>query len=396
MEYRKLKKEEAVEMNRLQANVYFFKYDEEKPAVSKEVDAIRWTYARGAYDSDGRLSAILEMIPFYSWFDGVKIYSPGIAGVATLPEHRRKGAVKLLLSKAYEEMYSGGAVMSYLYPFSHGFYHKYGYAQASFCNRVSIDIELLDDMGHKGYTKQYYPGNGLDDIKDIYGEFAKKYNFCVVREEWRWKTLFSGEPHKSDERVLIRYTENGVPTAYLKFKTVKMRPYVKDMEVLEAAWKGNDGICGLIALIKAYEGDIRKVTAYVPEDFPAELVTGRHWDLEITRRHTGMNRVINAGKTLELMKKPKKPGKAVISIKDPQAPWNENRWKVEWEGGQSIVSTTGESPDMECEALEFSQLATGYFPLGALEIRENVRINENREVLSALFVKKPCFIWDRF
>ncbi len=293
-------------------------------------------------------------------------------------------------------MRDDGAVMSYLYPFSHEFYYKYGYAQGSGSRKIKIDIDKLDDFRHEGYTKQYYPENGYEDIKSVYDSFSKKYNCCIARGDWRWKCLFSSEPHKSDDRVLIRYDKEGSPVTYLKFKTASVKPYVKDMEVMEAAWKGTGGIHGLIALIKAYEGDLRKVAIDVPDDFPAELITREHWSLEITRRHTGMSRIINAGKALEEIKKPLETGKVVIGLNDESAPWNRANWKVEWEKGVGSVSKTNKTPDLQCDAPEFSQLVTGYFPLEDIRIKKNVSVYKNEKTLSKLFVKKPCFIWDRF
>lgn len=58
-----------------------------------------------------------------------KIFSMGgLAGVATLPEARRKGAVKQMISYYFDWMKDNDHPVSTLYPFKESFYEKVGYA----------------------------------------------------------------------------------------------------------------------------------------------------------------------------------------------------------------------------------------------------------------------------
>ncbi|MFO7611269.1 MAG: GNAT family N-acetyltransferase, partial [Clostridia bacterium] len=182
MLYRRLIREEMNELKKLQSIVYFMKYDENEEQSSTRTDELRWEFARGAFTEDGKLAAVMEIIPFKAYLDGKTVGSSGIAGVATLLEHRRGGAVKTLLKNAYNEMYEKGDVMSYLYPFSHEYYRKYGYEQGSFSNLVKVDIKQLKESKTPGYTRQYFPGECLDDIKSVYADFAQNFNCCIARE----------------------------------------------------------------------------------------------------------------------------------------------------------------------------------------------------------------------
>lgn len=395
MIYRKIKKSEFHELRKLQCNVYFMKYDKDKPSVSPEIDELRIQGARAAFTDDGKMAAVIEMIPFHAYLDGHVIKSPGVAGVATLLGHRRGGYVRTLLKKAFEEMSEHGAVMSYLYPFSHEYYRKYGYEQASYSDTIKTDFENLEKSSCTGYTGQYYPGDGYDDLKYIYERFAKQYNCCISRDDWRWKRLFSKDPHTENERVFIRYSAKGEPIAYIRMEPKKVETYTYDMQVVETAWHGDSGVQGLLAILNGFRGDLRNLIMDVPPGFPAELLVKEVWKLEVSRTHTGMNRIINVGKALELMKKPGGSGKLVIGVADEHAPWNNGNWQLEW-GDECNVGKTDAPADIECRISTLSQLVTGYMTLNEAMNKSDVTVQSNRGLLEKLFIKKPCFIWDRF
>ena len=396
MIYRKLKKEELSDLTKLHSMVYFFKHDPDKPSDEPWLDKQRQEITRGAFTDDGNLAAVLEMIPFKAYLDNTVVGSPGIAGVATLLEHRRSGVVKNLMLNAYKEMYEKGDVMSYLYPFSHEYYRKYGYAQGSYADVITVGIDKLKRVKHDGYTKQYFPGDGYDDLKVVYNKFASQYNCCVAREDWRWKRLFSMDPYKENILVFIRYNSLGEPVAYLKFEAKEISEYKFDMNIYETAWIENDGLLGLISIINGYEGDLVKVKLTMPPGFPSELLVKDAWDISTGRRHAGMNRIINAKAALKIMRKPSESGRVVINVEDEHAPWNTGNWLVEWEKGNSSVRLTNEKADLTCRAPEFSQLVTGYFPLETMKITEGVEVADNEDMLRSLFIQKSCFIWDRF
>ncbi|MCK5757525.1 MAG: GNAT family N-acetyltransferase [Clostridiales bacterium] len=396
MQYREIKESELIDLKKLQSIVYFMKFNKDEPAKEPEYDKLRWKYARGAFTDEGKLAAILEISPFKAYLDGVIVGMPGIAGVATLLEHRRSGAVKNLLKNAYKEMYEKGDVMSYLYPFSHGYYRKYGYAQGSYADKLKVEINQFKKVEAKGYTKQFFPGDSLDDIKIVYDYFASQYNCCVAREDWRWNRLFSKDPYKTGDRVFVRYNTSDQPIAYIRFKEKVIGEYKYDMEVIETAWAGTEGISGLLSILNGFNGDLQKISMCTPPGFPIELLVKEIWELEVTRWHTGMSRIINAQKALEIIKKPENTGKAIVELYDEHAPWNTGNWLIEWDHLGSRAIKTDKEADLKCTASSFAQLVTGYMSLDNMCLNPDVEIMGNKDILQKLFIKKECFIWDRF
>ncbi|HPQ48193.1 MAG TPA: GNAT family N-acetyltransferase [Clostridia bacterium] len=396
MEYRKIRQEEFVALRRIHSLVYFMKYEVEKTDYFPGADENRWKYGKAAFSDNGEMVAVLESVPFESYLDGQIVGSPGIAGVATLAQHRRSGYVRNLLKLAFDEMHENGDVMSYLYPFSHEYYRMFGYSQGSESKVVEVDIKKVIDSPHEGYMKQYFPGDSLDDIQKIYDSFSQNYNCSVNRKIWRWKRLYSEDPYTTDVRVLVRYDKDNNPVAYMKFKKKEVAEYTYDMSVIEIAWTGENGLMALISIINSFKGDLRKVKMEVPADFPVSLFVKEVWEQTSTIRYTGMNRIIDAEKALEIIRKPDKPGRATIGLADEYCPWNHGSWLVEWDKGQSNVHRTTKTPDVLCSAPEFSQMVTGRYSIGKLKSFRKVEISGNENTLNNLFIQKACFIQDRF
>lgn len=396
MEYRKIRQDEFVELRRIHSLVYFMKYDEEKTDIFPGADENRWKYGRAAYNDEGKMVAVLEAIPFDSYLDGQVVGSPGIAGVATLVEDRRKGHVKKLLQLIFNEMHENGDVMSYLFPFSHTYYRMFGYSEGSEKLVIEADVEKVVKSEHEGYTRQYFPGDSVDDLNKIYKSFSENYNCSVCRKDWRWKRLYSDDPYKTDYRVLIRYDKNDNPVAYIKFKKKEFTEYTYDMVVTEIAWSGDEGIMAMVSIINGFSGDLRKVIITVPPEFPVSLFVKESYEQKSTIHPAGMNRIINAEKALEIIVKPKAAGNTIIGLYDEYCPWNTGNWLVEWTEGETKVSRTTKEPDLLCKAPEFSQLVTGRYSAEILKNFNRIEINKNEDLLKRLFIEKPCFIQDRF
>ena len=393
MEYRKIEKDEFIDLRRIHSLAYFMKYDSDKTDNYQGADGNRWEYGRAAFNDAGKMVAVLEAIPFDSYLDGHIVGSPGIAGVATLVEERRRGHIKKLLQLIFNEMHENGDVMSYLFPFSHKYYRMFGYSEGS---EIEVDIEKIVNSAHEGYTRQYFPGDKFDDLNKIYKEFSRDYNCSVCRKDWRWKKLYSDDPYKTDYRVLLRYDKSKNPVAYIKFKKKLFSEYTYDMVINDLAWAGDDGIMAMISLIKGFNGDLRKVSVTVPSGFPVNLFVNEAYEQKSTIHPAGMNRIINAAKALEIIKKPEMDGRIIIGLDDEYCPWNTGNWLVEWANGETQVSKSLKKPEILCKAPEFSQLITGRYELAELKNFGKVEITDNDSELSRLFVKKPCFIQDRF
>jgi GNAT superfamily N-acetyltransferase len=81
-----------------------------------------WLNERG----NQTLVSILTAIPLAIWIGERPVPFYGVAGVATLPEYRRRGFAAELLRQSLQSLYQEGAPLAILQAFNHEFYRKLG------------------------------------------------------------------------------------------------------------------------------------------------------------------------------------------------------------------------------------------------------------------------------
>lgn len=144
-------------------------------------------------------AASLQMFPYSITFYGVKVSFYYLAGLCTLPQHRKKGYMALLIHKAHEIMKERNIPLSILVPAEEwlfGFYEKYGYEQVFEKNDKPIFLKKLLDKypdrteAYKAFNsliekQDFHVQKTLDDFQTIIDEnklenFAPKYNLSAM------------------------------------------------------------------------------------------------------------------------------------------------------------------------------------------------------------------------
>ncbi len=114
------------------------------------------------YMEDGRAVASLQMLPYLFTFCGTEIPVFYLSGVATLPTYRKRGYVRQLLMRSFEEAVRRDAPLMLLVPqeaWLLQFYGRYGFVQA-----FDAGVEELPSL--KELTGRY-PG----DLHAAFREF---------------------------------------------------------------------------------------------------------------------------------------------------------------------------------------------------------------------------------
>ena len=127
-------------------------------------------------------------------------------------------------------------------------------------------------------------------------------------------------------------------------------------------------------------------------------LTGGFGKKEIQKEQTamsGMSRVIDVEEILKMARYLGK-GRAVIEIKDEQCPWNQDVFRVEFDGRATSVSRTGECPDAVMGIGIFSALILGVYQFEQIRFLPQVVIYGNEENLRKIFYQKACWIEEGF
>ncbi|WP_170885623.1 GNAT family N-acetyltransferase [Bacillus alkalicellulosilyticus] len=210
------------------------------------------------YFEENELLAKMTVLPLAVTVADTSFEMAGIAGVATYPEHRRKGLVKSLLYEGLQELRQKQIPLAFLFPFSIAFYRKYGW-------------ELFCDQHILTLTKEQLPNVKMDKGKmvrvsqteykplaEIYEQYALRYNGMLVRkDEWWTNWLFM----RKNGNISIYYDENNKPQGYIIYE-------VKDrvMTVHELVYLDHSSRIGLWAFIKNHDSMVSKVVCEIQSD----------------------------------------------------------------------------------------------------------------------------------
>ncbi|MGE5495185.1 MAG: enhanced intracellular survival protein Eis [Burkholderiales bacterium] len=218
---------------------------------------IEWYFANkvspgnslGAFD--GRLVAVVHMIPLKVCVQGVPVMSSYIAGAATAADRRGKGLMRTLLYESLKIMKQRGIMLTHLYPFKHSFYEKFGWATYSYARFISAG--------------EAAPRQGADIIESwdaellsgLYRSMMSRFDGYIVREkrEWRWRL----EEHATDGGKTAVLIKGGRPAAYMLYNSER-----GNADVIETVFTDAEDIEPLLAYL--LESGHKSVNYFIPAD----------------------------------------------------------------------------------------------------------------------------------
>ena len=172
-----------------------------------------WIY--GLHDHDKLVSGLYSL-PFQVNFHGVTYQMNGIGDVMSAPEYSGRGGAGKLLTAALNEMAAKKVDLSYLAPFSYGYYRKFGYEQTFNHATQTIaakDLPRVKPSDLSG-TVTRYGNEGLTLINDFYAAQPINQRGGVIRPDW-WLHYLS---LKHDWSVAIYRNANDQIEGYLIYE----------------------------------------------------------------------------------------------------------------------------------------------------------------------------------
>ena len=349
---------------------------------------------------DGQMTAVLEAIPYQVNYHSHTVGMTGIACVASLPEFRRKGAVRAAMAQMMQESYASGVVFSYLYPFSFPYYRQFGYELGYMAGRLDLPMAQLKCFPKEGRLEMLQKDADPALLRNLYTQFIKGRNLAVVRDEANWKNWMEDDPYASQRFCYVWYdNENATePAAYIRWRRIeengKKHMLVQDFALRdEHQWPQ---VLGSLYTWSAQFEAIRFQT--LPLDCPLYLLFSDQYRTNVTSSARGMNRVLNAQAALKLYPwhSNAPTGRFVMRIHDDFLPVNEANLSIFWDGAHTDIQITTDAPHLELHTQQLSQLLTNAYALEALHLHPNVRIDGQQHLLYQLFPKGKVFLADDF
>ncbi len=203
----------------------------------------------GAFD--GRLVAVVHMIPLKVCVQGVPVMSSYIAGAATARDRRGEGLMRTLLYESLKIMKQRGIMMTHLYPFKHSFYEKFGWATYSYARFLGAE-EAAPRQG-----AEIIESWDAELLSGLYQSMMSRFDGYVVREnrEWRWRL----EEHAADGGKTAVLIKGGRPAAYMLYSSEQ-----GNADVIETVYSGAEDIKPLLSYL--LKSGYKRVSYFIPAD----------------------------------------------------------------------------------------------------------------------------------
>ena len=291
-------------------------------------------------------------------------------------------------------------VYSFLYPFSFGFYRKFGYEHCNSILEAKIPLRQMGRFPFPGAAQAYEPGDDAGSYARLYETFARGRNLSVVRDEGAWRRILDRDPYKKLQFTYLLGPKDS-PTAYVLYDSKRVRGKSYSLYVKELCFQSTQGLYDALGFLGRLSPECQHMFWNVPQGVNAHMLCSDLYDIELTEQAFGMGRVVDVLAALGGLHAPTHPSGGRVSIKVVDDFINENTgfYQVEWESGTLSAKRLGMSVgacDLETSVMGLMQLVSGFATPEMAECRRDTIVSGNRELLHALFAKRRMYIMERF
>src|SRR5690625_698140 len=341
------------------------------------------------YRIDGELAGKLHIIPLEVTIGSKKFTMGGICSVATWPEYRRSDIAKKLLHHALVKMKEQGQVLSYLYPFSVGFYRKYGWELAFSQRHDTIPIDQLKgDWNGAGDVRR--TGEDITLLNDIYADYATSLSGMLVRDIlwWQQRVLTDKEMN-----IAVAYNEKNEAEGYILYK---VRNDV--LTVKELAYTNINGRSLLYEFISNHDSMAKEVKWIVPTNNNVPFIVNDPVYAQVEKPYF-MARIVDVAAFLEQFIYTDNDGTIKLTVEDEFFAENRGVYAVEVADGKATsVQKVSQSDDtVHCSVQYLTAMCLGY--KRPLELYEEELISGDAEAvqqLEKMLPAKQTFLTDFF
>ncbi|HEX2190031.1 MAG TPA: GNAT family N-acetyltransferase [Longimicrobiaceae bacterium] len=296
-------------------------------------------------ESEGRLAAACQVLPFRQWIGGAAFPTMGLAMVSISPAHRRRGMAGRLVRTAFRHSLERGDLASALYPFRVTFYERLGYGLAGEVHQYQLPPESLpDDPEERVRVSLALDGADRAAVRSLYDRWVPTQSGQMERSPGAWKALWESPLHA----VALYRGPEGEPEGYA---TVRYRPDLppaaRFAEVEERAWLTPRAQRGIYAWLASLGDQHRQLVyrAHPDEGFGERVTEPRlppggppNWGIWFPAAALlvgPMFRLLDVPGALALRTAPADAELTLtLDVTDDDLPENAGRWRLRVEGGR--------------------------------------------------------------
>ena len=308
---------------------------------------------------DGRIATTYGAWPFRVRLNGQSVAMAGVTMVATLPEFRRRGLMRKVMTKALAEQRERGQALAILWASMGALYQRYGYGLASANVTYEIDPrQILFSHGEpaSGSVRLYTKDEARPLFESLYKEFSRPRNLLIQRAGALWDIRQQGDK----QQFGVYYDGAGEPRGFVGYETGS-NDAGQTIAINDWAALDPDAYRGIWEFL-GYHDLVRRVRwQRVAEDDPAPLLFLEPRELHRQTYDAIWMRVTDVEAAL-----PQRPyGDAdalTIAVTDELCPWNVGTFVLETTGEESTAAKVDGSvaADLTMPVSSLAVLLAGY------------------------------------
>ncbi|MDA1075369.1 MAG: GNAT family N-acetyltransferase [Proteobacteria bacterium] len=331
------------------------------PATSIRAE---WTLC--AFDGP-RMVASFATIPFTMRANGNAMAMGGVSTVVTIPEYRRQGLLRRLMTDSFEHMRERKQPVASLWASQAAIYQRYQYAQATQLRHYTIDtvdIVFHDGNWGTGTVARTSITEGLDDLRDLYRSYVADGTCYLHRAQVRWSTnLFETTAADGPPEIAIARDEDGVPVGYviytLRSARVNHPSRNQEIKIRDLVWLTADAYRRLWHFIAQHDLVGRVVWTSAPIDDPAPDLFTEPRLLNCQDKEGTWLRIVDVAGALA-GRGYTQNGKLRISLpQDKMTPWNAGTWELDASPEGATVKPSDKNPDISLSLKSLASLFCG-------------------------------------
>jgi predicted acetyltransferase len=342
-----------------------------------------------------------EVIANVSFFEdkaniirGEPIPFSAVWGVATLPQHRRKGLIRNLFIESFKKMKDLGLSLSILAPFYKTYYEKFGYSLAEHRLRHEFPRVLLRLV--KGDDK--ITNRELTDPSDA--KVAQKVQSSMSRFGSRNFHTLSTLERMIKQHHFHLFERDSKPVGIVKFHFTKVKDDVLDLSVYATAYTTDDVFPSIVELVGHYATNATTIRWYCDPEVPVRYYMDDLQNWNSVDWSGMMMRVIDLEAYCTSISVPEIATESVtLKLEDTMCPWNTGTFRLTPKGGRLSCERLDneKDADVSMHALGLSEIIGGLTPPLTLHSLRRLDCSvDTAKKLEAIFPADTFVSYQRF
>ena len=204
-EFRNATQAEMEQVGLMAAYVYAGAFGDGPDNITATSIRPEWTSC--AFDG-AKLITSFAAFPFNMRANGRAMSFAGITAVGTLPEYRRQGLVRKIMTQALAQQRENGQGLAGLWASQAAIYQRYGFTPAGFRRHYaidSVDVRFVDGDVGSALVRREPLDQSMEAVKAVYREFIAQRFGYLHRSSALWRETVFAEQNEEPVHLALAY-----------------------------------------------------------------------------------------------------------------------------------------------------------------------------------------------